>query len=221
HDAIDAALAELERIEAMFSTFRAQSAISRINRGELELLDAPADVIEVLDACTWLEHASHGAFNVRRGNGSLDPAGFVKGWATQRASEVLVGRGIADFVFSVGGDLVVRGAPQPGGAWTIAIADPEASGVAACSVDLAGGAIATSGSSERGRHIRTIIGDDQQFASVSVLGPSLTWADAFATTVFAMGPRGLDWVRRFPSYTAIAINTDATIVATDGIARAA
>ena len=48
----------LDRLEQIFSTFRASSEISRINRGELHLLDASPEVIEVVDACTWLEHAS-------------------------------------------------------------------------------------------------------------------------------------------------------------------
>eukprot|EP01041_Mallomonas_annulata_P020800 gene20800-40699_t len=59
-DAIDAVLAELERLEAMFSTFRPTSEISRVNRGELDLVDCSPEVIDVVDACTWLEHASGG-----------------------------------------------------------------------------------------------------------------------------------------------------------------
>ena len=53
--AIDAVLAELERLEAMFSTYRDDSVISAINRGERHPLDGPAEVVDVLDACTWLE----------------------------------------------------------------------------------------------------------------------------------------------------------------------
>ena len=57
--AVDAAWNEalglMTDIETRFSTFRADSEISRINRGELHLLDASADVVEVMDACTWLE----------------------------------------------------------------------------------------------------------------------------------------------------------------------
>jgi len=46
----------LRDIEDRFSTFLPTSEISRINKGELHVLDASPDVVEVLDACTWLEH---------------------------------------------------------------------------------------------------------------------------------------------------------------------
>ena len=65
-DAWQIALAEIERCEQMFSTFRPSSEVSRINRGELHLLDAAQEVVEVLDACTWLEHLSGGVFRARR-----------------------------------------------------------------------------------------------------------------------------------------------------------
>ncbi len=218
--AIDAALAELERLEAMFSTFRSTSVVSRINRGELDLLDAPREVIEVLDSCTWLEHASDGAFDCRRPDGSLDPAGFVKGWAAEKAAAILAGRGITNFMFSVGGDLVVHGEHAPGRRWNIAIADPLCTGAAACSVEITGGAVATSGTSERGQHIRmsadatdatdatslTVDSATSPIVSLTVLGPSLAWADAFATAAFAMGSKGLDWITRFDGYRAIAID---------------
>src|SRR4029077_5501261 len=64
--AVEAMWSELDRLEQMFSTFLSSSEISRINSGELHLLDASPEVIEVVDTCTWLEHASDGAFRARR-----------------------------------------------------------------------------------------------------------------------------------------------------------
>ena len=91
--------AELDRLEEMFSTFRPTSEISRINRGELHLLDASPEVLEVVDACTWLEHASGGAFRARRpGDTIVDPAGFVKGWAAELAAKCLDRRRPAELV---------------------------------------------------------------------------------------------------------------------------
>ncbi len=111
HAAIDEALAELERLEAMFSTYRADSVVSAINRGERNVLDGPAEVIDVLDACTWLEQVTGGAFRARRPEPPfpIDPAGFVKGWATERASAALERAGLRRWCFSVGGDLIARG----------------------------------------------------------------------------------------------------------------
>ena len=88
--AIDAVLAELDRLEAMFSTFRVDSEISRVNRNELGLLECSPEVIDVIDSCSWLERMSNGAFDIRPDGpgGRIDPAGFVKGWAAERAAEI-------------------------------------------------------------------------------------------------------------------------------------
>ena len=42
----------------------------------------------------------------------------------------------------------------------------------------------------------------EALASMTVIGPHLTWADAFATTAFVMGLDGLDWVAQFDGYRA-------------------
>ena len=225
--AIDDALIELERLEQMFSTFRPTSVISQINRGELNLLDAPQEVIEVFDACTWLEHATNGAFGIRRGDGTVDPAGFVKGWACERGAARLAARGLGNFMFTIGGDLMVHGEPAPGARWTVAIADPLRPGEVIRSVEIEDGAVATSGTSERGEHIRVAPsrasdGSDDlaALASFTVIGPSLTWSDAFATAAFAMGPDGLGWVEQFVGYEGIAIDRKGVVTATDGFAQA-
>ena len=66
----------------MFSTYRADSAISRLGRGEITLADCPPEVAEVLALGEAAERDSGGAFAVRRG-GVLDPSGVVKGWAAR------------------------------------------------------------------------------------------------------------------------------------------
>ncbi len=38
----------------------------RIDAGLVHPLEAGAEVVDVLDACTWLEHVSGGAFRARR-----------------------------------------------------------------------------------------------------------------------------------------------------------
>jgi thiamine biosynthesis lipoprotein len=213
-DAIDAVLAELERLEEMFSTYRPTSEISRVNRGELQLLACSPEVIDVLDACTWLEHASDGAFDVRA-RGRLDPAGFVKGWATERASGLLTERGLEHWFVGVGGDILVHGRPAGRGCWTIAIADPTTHSAVITGITVTGGAVATSGTAERGHHLWSADGcDADTWASVTVIGPSLTWADAFATTACALGPDGLDWVGRFDGYQAFGITHAGTLVNT-------
>lgn len=224
--AVHDVFAELDRLEDIFSTFRAHSQISRVNRGELALVECDDEVLEVMDACTWLEHQSDGAFRSRRPDPPfpLDPAGFVKGWATERAARALDDAGLARWYVSVGGDLCTRGAPVGCDAWPIAIADPFDASRAIATVEVpAGHAIATSGVGARGLHLWD--GRDgtraAAFASLTVVGPSLAWADAFATAAFARGHDGLGWLARFDGYVGFAVRRDGTIDRGDSLPRLA
>jgi thiamine biosynthesis lipoprotein len=72
------------------------------------------------------------------------------------------------------------------------------------------GAVATSGAYERGEHIRDPFTGRApiDLRSITIVGPSLTFADAYATAAFAMGPTGLAWVAGLPDYEGCAITTD-------------
>ena len=217
-----AAFDELDRLEAMFSTFRADSEISRVNRGLLHLLDCPGEMIDVLDACTWLEHASGGAFCAHPPErpGLVDPAGFVKGWATERAGDVLGQAGLDAWCLTVGGDVQTHGRPTGGGRWLVAVADPLSPGEIVATLALDGGAIATSGTAERGAHLwdgRTGRRADA-LASMTVTGPHLAWVDALATAAFAMGPEGVDWVSCFDDHHALAITLDGRLLTDPALA---
>ena len=58
-----------------------------------------------------------------------------------------------------------------------------------------------------------------ELASVTIVGPDLTYADAYATSVFVMGLPGLDWLAKHPSYDGYAITHDAMTFSTPGFAR--
>ena len=220
--AVDALFAEVERLEQIFSTFRPDSVVSRINRGELHLLDAGPEVTEVMDACTWLEHQSDGAFTAHRPDrpGELDPAGYAKGWITEVAAGRLDDAGLAHWYVGAGGDVITRGSPAEGRPWRVGVAHPLQPGATVATLELAGGAVATSGTAERGLHLwdgRTGSAADA-LASLTVLGPELAWADAFATAGFAMGPAGLTWLTRFEGYRALAVTLDGRVEHTPGFA---
>lgn len=201
---VDEVKGELERWEQMFSVFRPDSEISRINSGSLHHLDASAEVIEVLDSCSWLEQASNGAFSIRRSKDSreINPSGFVKGWAGERAARSLVQVGLRHVYVGIGGDYMAFGGLDAGEPWHIGVIDPRDPELLVGTVDVVDGAVATSGTAERGRHIWDPRngGPADTFLSVTVTGPSLTWADAFATTVFVLGDDGAEWLRQFPDY---------------------
>ena len=108
-----AALAELRQADRVFSTYRADSAISRLGRGEITLADCPPEVAEVLALGEAAERDSGGAFAVRRG-GVLDPSGVVKGWAAERAATHLAALPGTDFCLSAGGDSPAAPSTPPG-----------------------------------------------------------------------------------------------------------
>ena len=222
--AIDDALAELERLEAMFSTYRDTSVVSAINRGERQVIDGPTEVIDVFDACTWLEQITDGAFRARRPEPPypFDPAGFVKGWAAERAAGALERAGLQHWCFSVGGDLLVRGRPSPDRPWKVAIADPFQAGHVLASFELVDAAAATSGTNERGLHLwdGRAGRPATELASLTVVGPHLTWADAFATAAFALGREGVPWIEQLEGYEALAVDADGRLRATSGLALA-
>jgi thiamine biosynthesis lipoprotein len=208
-DAVREIQAELERLEQMFSVYRDTSEISRINRGELHLLDASPEVLDVMDACSWLEQISNGAFSIRPkpDSGFLNPSGFVKGWATERASRLWLERGLQHWYVGVGGDYVLFGGFDSETPWTIGIIDPRNPEMLVGNVEVVSGGIATSGTAERGQHLWNpkTGGLADSFLSITVTGPRLTWADAFATTVFVMGEPGLEWITQFEGYSVLPV----------------
>src|SRR6476661_1396209 len=77
----------LRWVDRTFSTYRDDSEVSRLNRGELSIEDAHADVREVLERCEELRVETGGYFDVRAASPELvDPSGLVKGWAVDRAA---------------------------------------------------------------------------------------------------------------------------------------
>ncbi len=221
--AIDEVLVEIERLEQIFSTFRPDSTINRVNRGELHVLDAGPEVTEVLDACTWLEHVSNGAFTARRPETPelLDPAGYAKGWITEKAAGRLRAAGLQHWYVGAGGDVIASGTPGPDRRWRVGVADPRTPGQYVATLEIDRGAVATSGTAERGEHLwdGRRGGRATALAALTVVGPELAWADAFATAAFAQGRPGVAWVEQFDGYEAMAVDLDGAIHATTGFLR--
>jgi len=83
-EAIDAVFHDFTVLDRTFSPFRADSAVSRINRRELRSEDAGQLVNQAIDLCRLYEHATAGYFSAWI-NGRFDPSGLIKGWAIDRA----------------------------------------------------------------------------------------------------------------------------------------
>jgi len=202
----------LRQVDVDFSLYQPQSEISRLGRGELTVEECRVEVGEVLSLCEDLREQTHGVFNAWRcrADGRLDPSGVVKGWAVERAAGILERGGARNFCINAGGDVVCRGEPEPERAWRIGIRHPVEAGAVAGVVHAHDLALATSGAYERGDHIvdaRTGI-PARGLLSLTVAGPSLTLADAYATAGFAIGTAGIAWAATLAGYAPFAI-TDA------------
>ncbi|WP_208801812.1 FAD:protein FMN transferase [Microbispora triticiradicis] len=211
------AVAWLHHVDEVFSTYKPDSAVSRLSRGEVTLAACPAEVADVLRLCESVALVSHGYFTLHP-RGRLDPSGLVKGWAVERASAILRAAGAADHCVNGGGDVRLSGSPAPGRSWRVGVAHPLRPGVLAAVVSGTDLAVATSGTAERGAHVvdphtgRPAAGP----ASVTVVGPDLTLADAYATSAFAMGAAARDWVEGLHGYEAFAVTATGATWRTSG-----
>jgi thiamine biosynthesis lipoprotein len=203
-DAWEACLAELREVDSVFSTYRRDSYVSRLGRGEISTKDCPPVVVEVLALAGRANQESGGAFDVRRrgadGVPTLDPSGVVKGWAVQRAAAPLLALDDTDVCLSAGGDMVCHVADETRPPWQVGIEDPHDPSRVVAVVPVRRGAVATSGHAHRGHHVvdartgRAPTG----LASVTVVAPDLTSADLDATTAYALGLDGIRWLRGRP-----------------------
>ena len=209
-DAVADAMRRLHDIDRRFSTYRSDSDIARLERGELLPSDADDDVRWVLDRCAALHRETDGYFDVRA-TGRLDPSALVKGWAAQRAAEILDAGGLTHYCLNVGGDVITRGGP-----WRVGIQHPHDRTAVAARVRAHDLAVATSGAYERGAHIRAPHGTPAGVVSVTVTGPDLGTADAYSTAAFAMGIDGPRWTLGLDGYEALTILTDGTVLHTPG-----
>ncbi|WP_157536768.1 FAD:protein FMN transferase [Kitasatospora mediocidica] len=199
--AATAAFAHLHHIDEVFSPFKPDSPISRIRDGRLPLTalaDHPEGpgIREVLHLCEQLKQDSDGAFDAWAVGDPphFDPCGAVKGWAAERASALAIAHGLPRHVLNAGGDVRLHSGHDPAAPWRVGITDPHHPGTVLTVLQVHDGAVATSGTTERGAHVfdprtaRPATG----LAQVTVTGPDLTLADGYATAALAMttGPDG-------------------------------
>jgi thiamine biosynthesis lipoprotein len=222
---IDRVFEWLRFVDETFSTYRADSQISRLNRGELTVEKSDAAVRDVIRRCKSLRDQTAGYFDAwcsgPDGGGWFDPSGLVKGWSIERAARILEASGARNFCLNAGGDIVVRGHPEDSQSWTIGVQHPQACHHIALTLIATDAAIATSGTYERGQHIvdpHTGAPPDGVL-SVTVAGPDLGTADAYATAIFAMGTTGPEWACGLKTYAAMVIRSDGTALSTPSFDR--
>lgn len=225
--AISTVIAWLHHVDATFSTYKIESPISQFGLGLISADQLSEEVRDVLTLCESVRKETSGAFDIAyvpAPNGStLDPSGLVKGWAIERAAELLETHGATNFCINAGGDIALRGNAEPDQPWRIGIRHPSEPLASAAVLSLGGrAAIATSATYERGAHIiDPKTGEPTtELASVTIVGEDLTYVDAYATAVFVMGLNGAEWLlETHPELDAFVIGHDGLTWETPGLNR--
>ena len=186
------------QVDRDFSTYKSDSQVSRIRRGELSIEDASEYVQQVWALCEYSRELTLGAFDPWKAEGGFDPSGLVKGWAAEVGAQMLVSSGVENVLINASGDIVLRGGKPEGGPWNISIASPDNVEKIVKLFDVVDGSVATSGDYEKGAHIvdphTGLIAIGAR--SASVIGPDGAICDALATALMVDGMDAQKWIGR-------------------------
>lgn len=166
-------------------------------------------------------------------NVRIDLGGIAKGYAVDRAMELLSARGIKQATVSAGGDSRVLGSKQ-GNPWIVGIKNPRQQPAdtreVVLNLPLIDTAISTSGDYERyfideqtGERVHHILNPQtgqsaQEVMSVTVLGPRAIATDALSTTLFVLGvEKGMRLINGLESFDAIIIDAQGRVRYSDGL----
>lgn len=154
---------------------------------------------------------------LRRPGMRIGLGGIAKGYAVDRAADVLRARGLRDFMVQAGGDLYVSG--QKGTAsWMVGIRDPRgAPDAVIAKMPIRDHAFSTAGDYERffvadGKRYHHIIDPKTGYPatasrSVTVFAPSALVADALDDAIFILGPqKGLALCKQFEGAAAYVVD---------------
>ena len=194
--ACDNAERYFDEIDQLFSTYRDGSEVSRLRRGEIDINECSDPVRFVWNSCLQLRELTKRAFDPWAVPGGFDPSGYVKGWAAQDSLRFFAEVGISRIQINAGGDLVVRGGYDEKTPWKIGIRHPDFVDQIAKEYELFDGAVASSGTYERGAHIiDPRVGVPAVGArAATVVGPDAAIADALATAIMVDGRDSVLWL---------------------------
>jgi len=238
----DEIFAEMHRLDAMMSPFKAHSEISFINNNaSTETIEVSDEMAKIIDRSLYFSKISDGAFDITfasigyrydyreqvepshrmielslpsinyrhidlnknrlRFNDvgvRIDLGGIAKGYAVDRAIQIVKQCGIDEALISAGGDTKILGKKQ-GKPWIIGIQHPRKKNEMALVLPLSNTAISTSGDYQRffirdGQRIHHIINPATGKSataswSATVTGPNALATDALSTTIFVLGAK--------------------------------
>jgi len=197
-DALNEAMQQVidlcKQVDSDFSTYIDTSWVTRLRTNQIEISSCPPLVQEVWELCLQAKYLTDGSFDPWAVEGGFDPSGLVKGWAADKCADLLLSLGIEHVQVNAAGDLALRGGFYDGVVkpWRIGVVNPENRAEVVEVFEIFDGAIATSGTYERGAHINDpytgLIAIGAQ--SATVVGPLGWLCDALATALMVTGADG-------------------------------
>ena len=203
--------AELDRIDMVFSTYKEDSEISKINYcrttaecdGYLLMKNTPSakefkylfeigeKIYEDSNQAFYPVDVALGHMNMPGSQSPIDFSAIGKGYAVDKIAKLLAGNGIFNYFIDIGGELSVNGT-KFGELWTWGVNNPfdlNSGAYRAFSAPQNGISIATSGEYRNPGHIWNGSGDvgKRDAISVTVIGDNTTEADAWATAMYVLG----------------------------------
>ena len=210
-DAIVASFHEIDRIENMMSFFKETSLLNKLNhQASIDPFKVPDELFYLIETCQKFSELTDGAYDVTassldEANGykkiildknkktvffkdklvKIDLGAAAKGYAVDRAIEILRSRGFNDALVNAGGDIYASGNYRKG-KWVIGVRNPLKENKIEDKIYLTNMAVATSGNYLRVHIIRTIDKNKRLNAvSATVIASKCLEADILATAVFA------------------------------------
>jgi thiamine biosynthesis lipoprotein len=154
--------------------------------------------------------------------------GIGKGYAAERAKQVMKAQGVESGVVNASGDLTAWGLQPNGKQWTVGIANPDATQEVFSYMSITDMAVATSGNYEK-----FVMIDGKKYShtinprtglpvtgikSVTIITTNAEIADAMATPVMIMGIKtGLDMIEQIKNIEAVIIDDDDRMYASKNI----
>lgn len=209
-------------VDQRFSTYKPQSEITRINRGEIQEDAYSTEMREIFSLARQAKKDTAGYFSITTPSGLIDPSGLVKGWAIRNAATLIEHLGYENYFLNVGGDIQSKGLDEDGQAWTVGIRNPFNREEIVKVLRPEGRGVATSGIYTRGQHIYNPHAPKEEIRdimSITVIGPDIYEADRFATAAFAMGRDGIVFIEQLPGFEGYLIDANGTATMTSGFEK--
>jgi thiamine biosynthesis lipoprotein len=213
--------AYFQHVDDVFNTFKPDSEISRVNRGEISRQSWSPELAEVVALCEKTHAETNGYFSHMR-DAEIHPLGLVKGWALHKAAGLLKAKGAHNFFVDAGGDVEICGTNELDKPWSVGIRDPFYQDMIVKKLSVTDCGVATSGTYIRGYHIYSPLKPSvavTDVLSLTVVGANVYEADRFATAAFAMGKSGIEFIESLKSFEAYQIDERGIATYTSGFDR--